>query len=197
MKIEARSQLPYLRENIDRIASSCQPLWHPLGFVSCVIRNESEKYITRIHYWPKSKRRPKTPNWPIHTHTYHLSSYILDGRVRDIQYRLKDGTEYAVYSVSYSGENSEIVPTKELASVEKLVDVFQEKGEEYSILTGFFHQTKVPLHESATTLVVLSNFVSAKPFVLGTPGEKTYSYERARFDKLAFWSRIANLIEAY
>ena len=194
MKINAKSQLSYLRENLNVIAATCQPLWHPLGFVSCIIRDESEEYIARVHYWPKSRRRPKKPNWPIHTHTYHLSSYIVDGRVRDIQYYLKEGVEYAVYSVSYSGDNSEVLPTDKFVSIEKVVDTYREKGEEYSVPVSNFHQTKVPLYESAVTLVVLSDFTSAKPFVLGNPGEKSYSYERAEFDKKAFWSKIGKVI---
>ena len=196
MKIEAKSQLEFLRENIREISVMRQPLWHPLGFVSCVVRDESEKYIARIHYWPKSERRPKKPNWPIHTHTYHLSSYIVDGRVRDIQYCLNEGTEYAVYSVSYLEDNSEIFPTNQFNSARKIVDVVREKGEEYSVPIGLFHQTKVPLNESSITLVVLSNFTNSEPSVLGKPGGKSYSYERTFFDKTAFWNRIGNVIES-
>ena len=197
MMIKASSQLPYLRENISELTSTCQPLWHPLGFVSCVIRSEKNSFITRIHYWPKFERRTKNPDWPIHTHVYDLSSQILDGRVRDIQYRLKDGADYAIYSVCYSGENSALNFTNEHTSIEKVIDAVHEAGEEYTVAIGSFHQTRVPFDESAVSLVVLSNFVNFTPLVLGTLREKFFPYSRVKFDKLTFWNRIGDIIRSF
>ena len=194
MKIEASSHLSYLRENISQIAKSCQPLWHPLGFVSCIIGKEKNGSITRIHYWPKCERRAKTPNWPIHTHIYDLSSLILEGRLRDIQYRLIPGCDYAIYSVSYSGEDSVINLTGGRTSIKIETDEVRQKGEEYTVPIDFFHQTIVPFDESAITLVVLSNFEDSKPLVLGGYGEKSYPYERVEFNKVEFWSRIKETI---
>ncbi len=194
MKIDVRSQLPYLRENISLVSATCQPLWHPLGFVSCVIRKEAQKYTTRIHYWPKFDRRTKNPDWPIHSHVYDLSSYILEGRVRDIQYQLVEGAEYAVYSVSYSGENSTIKRTERQTSIKKVVDEVHGEGEEYSVPIGSFHQTQVPVRESALSLVVLFNFTDEKPLVLGTVEEKSYRYDRVKFDRLTFWARVRDMI---
>ena len=194
MTIDIDSQLQYLRKNFSKVALTCQPLWHPLGFVSCVIRKEKRKFTTRIHYWPKHERRTKNPDWPIHSHVYHLTSRILKGRVRDIQYRLRDGSDYAIYSVQYSGEDSVINFTNRQTSVEKTIDKIHELGEEYSVSIGSFHQTQVPMGESVISLVVLSSFVDSNPLVLGTLEEQSYRYDRAEFDKSTFWTRIREVI---
>ncbi|MYB76784.1 MAG: hypothetical protein F4X83_06765 [Chloroflexi bacterium] len=194
MKINARSQLPYLRDNISEIASTCQPLWHPLGFVSCVIRREEDEFTTRVHYWPRGNRRTKEPNWPIHNHAYELSSHILAGCVRDIQYRLVRGNDYAIYSVSYAGENSTITLTNRRTSLEKLIDQFHLAGEDYSVSVDTFHETDVPMQEQAISLVVQSNFRDTEPLVLGTGEGGQHSYDRIEFDRVAFWSQVRGTI---
>ena len=193
--IKAQSQLPYLRENIPRLAEQCQPLWHPLGFISCVIREEPKRLLVRVHYWPKAERRTKSPDWPIHTHIYDLSSLVLMGNVQDMQYRAEDnGSEYSIYSVSYHGENSAIAPSKREISVIPVVDRMHGVGEEYSVPAGVFHQTFVPMEDSAMTLVALSNFQETDPLVLGKSGDKSFPYDRLPFDKNVFWDYVAGAI---
>lgn len=194
MRTRASLQVDYLRAHFSEISSTCHPLWHPLGFVSCLVPSEECNYTTRVHYWPKFGRRYKDPNWPIHTHAYDLSSCILEGRVRDLQYQAERGGDYAVYSVSYSGEDSNLVLTDQRRSIKKLVDEVREVGDEYSIPVGTFHQTVVPIGESAITLVVLSNFGEASPLVLGTPKRKCYGYVRVKYSREAFWKNIGESI---
>ena len=194
MKIDAFSQLSYLRDNISEVALTCQPLWHPLGFVSCVIRKEEGRFTTRLHLWPKHERRTKNPDWPIHNHVYDLTSYILCGRVRDIQYRLRDGRDYAIYSVQYSGNNSTVSFANGRTSIEKVTDEIHEAGDQYAVSIGSFHQTKVPMDESAISIVVLSNFANENPLVLGHTTESSHHYDRAEFDKVAFWTTISKVI---
>lgn len=88
MKAEFSDTLNFLHENLENFSSTLVPLWHPLGFVSCVIDELPSSHVVRVHYWPKSQRRVKNPDWPIHTHTYRLRSLVLAGEVRDIQYRI-------------------------------------------------------------------------------------------------------------
>ena len=101
MKTEASSFVPYLASDLPHLRRTCTPLWHPLGFVSCVIKDDANEATVRVHYWPKGERRVKNPDWPIHTHTYDLSSFILAGRIRDLQYRVRSGEALTVYEVSY------------------------------------------------------------------------------------------------
>lgn len=195
MKINAASQLGYLRENISGLVEQCQPLWHPLGFVSCVVRDEPNLLMVRVHYWPKAERRTKSPDWPIHTHKYDLSSFVLMGSVRDMQYRTEsNGSEYAIYSVSYHGENSAIAPSKREVSVVRIVDEMHCVGDEYSVPVGVFHQTFVPLDNNAMTLVALSNFQDTDALVLGNLGDKSFPYDRLPFDKISFWASVSEAL---
>ena len=196
MRIRASSQIDYLRDNISTLTKTCEPFWHPLGFVSCVIRDEPDCRV-RVHYWPKGERRPKKPDWPIHTHVYDLSSLVLMGRVRDMQYREKIGSDFSVYSVSYSGDDSSITNVRRKLSVDLLVNQYHVAGEEYSIPVGSFHQTYVPEEESAVTLVALSNFQHTEPLVLGTPGDQSYPYIRTPFDNTRFWTCVDKAVRDF
>lgn len=194
MTIRVLSQIEYLRQNFSKLADTCVPLWHPLGFISCQIRNEPGYCTARIHYWPKGERRPKQPDWPIHTHAYDLSSLVLIGRVRDMQYRERKGSQYTVYAVSYVGDDSSIVSTGRTLAIETCVDQYHAQGEEYRVPIGSFHQTYVSKNESAVTIVALSNFQRTDPLVLGHPSRESYPYARMSFDKDIFWKRIDQAI---
>lgn len=195
MKIEARDHLDFLRQNIGHLASSIQPLWHPLGFASCVIREIKGDHTLRVHFWPSKERRTKNPDWPIHTHSYALSSLILQGRIEDIQYKTSEGNEYIVYQVAYSKLNSEIIKTQECVEIFETTTLIRSAGEQYSVERGVFHQSKVDFNSSAVTLVAISDFSNEPPLVLGRPGEIRYPYDRTPFDRDLFWSNVRDSIE--
>lgn len=190
MKIEAADQVAYLAEQIERLSQECQPLWHPLGFASCVIKEIKGHHTIRVHYWPPNQRRTKNPDWPIHTHSYHLSSFVLKGSVRDIQYEVTDGDDHYVYEVRYHQGNSEIIKTDKIASISESINTTQTARCQYHVSRGVFHQSRVDFSESAVTLVALSEFGNDPPLVLGAPGDYRYPYDRTSFDKVAFWSEV-------
>jgi hypothetical protein len=107
-----------------------------------------------------------------------------------MQYRERDGHEYAVYAVTYAGVDSSIALAGRTVSVEVLIDQYHEQGQEYHVPIGSFHQTYVPQGQSALTLVALSNFQRTSPLVLGYPANESYPYARASFDKGLFWSSV-------
>ena len=195
MKTELSAQIEYLHKNFSVLAQTCQPLWHPLGFVSCEVRKKGG-YMVRLHYWPKCERRGKNPNWPIHTHVYNLVSRVLGGRVRNIQYRETKGEEFKVYLVEYFGDQSAIGLTDERTSIEKVKDEIIDAGKEYSVEVGTFHETVVDFGEAAWTLVVLSDVVAIEPKVLGVSGGRCYRYDRVEFDKLLFWTEMKNVLQS-
>ncbi|MBV8659125.1 MAG: hypothetical protein JO142_14995 [Burkholderiales bacterium] len=194
MRIDARDSLDFLNQNIDHLATTVQPLWHPLGFSSCVIREIKGQYILRVHYWPPNERRTKNPDWPIHTHAYTLSSLILHGQVEDIQYDTTDGDEYIVYKVAYANGNSEIIKAEEGANITSKNSVLRVAGDQYRVERGIFHQSLVELGRSAVTLVALSDISNEAPLVLGEAGELRYPYDRTPFDRELFWSVVRDSI---
>lgn len=190
MKIEAKNYLGFLYENINELRSKAVPLWHPLGFVSCIIK-ETQNYTLRVHFWPKGERRVKNPDWPIHTHSYFLSSFVLRGSVRDIRYKTIDGGQGVIYSVRYFNGGSEITQTEKEIGVVPIVDELRNSGDSYEVGLDVFHQSVVEKESSAVTLVALSQFVDSPPLVLGSSAEEKYPYDRKPYDKDAFWDQVS------
>ena len=195
MKTEILEMLSFLRENFGSLSADFIPLWHPLGFVSCVIDEVSSSHIARVHYWPEGERRVKNPNWPIHTHIYRLQSLVLAGAVRDLQYRVQPGTEWCEYSVSYYSGGSELVRTPNEVDTFAEVDKLRRSGSRYEVPRGVYHQTLVPHEQSAVTLVLLSDHSSDAPKVLGTRLAERYPYDRVSFDRERFWDAINEALE--
>lgn len=183
--------LKFISQNIDAFSSNLIPLWHPLGFVSCVIEDIPSNNTIRLHYWPKRIRRVKNPDWPIHTHSYTLNSLILKGKVRDLQYRTVSGIGKWIYLVNYFEGGSEIIRTKDEIQVIIESDEIRCCGEQYQVPRGTFHQTQVPINESAVTIVILSNYSEEPPKVLGDCKlSKKYPYDRIPFDQIHFWNEV-------
>jgi hypothetical protein len=182
------TRIAWLREHLHDL-TGLQPFWHPLGFVSCLLHRDDRETL-RLHYWPANNRRPKTPNWPIHTHIFDLESTILAGRVRDRQYRLVNGNAYTEYAVRYNEIHSTIVPTDQQTDVVLSCDVVWPTGATYCVPVGTFHETVIGIADEALTLVACTNFRSADPLVLGRAGDVAYPYQREAFDSSQFWSRV-------
>jgi hypothetical protein len=197
MSIDLYSCLATIAARLPELSSSITPLWHPLGFVSCIVEPRALDHLVRLHYWPKKDRRPKSPDWPIHTHKFDLSSLVLLGQVRDIQYRPAEGDRFGVYAVRYQGDDSTIVPTHKETSIETVVDAVRSAGESYSVPIGTFHQTVVSIDAEALTLVVCTNFSEADPLVLGSSEAGVYSYHRAEFDRAFFWARVSAAVGTF
>ena len=195
MRTEIPDMLSFLRENFGALSAELVPLWHPLGFVSCVIHEVSSSHIARVHDWPEGERRVKNPDWPIHTHTYKLHSLVLAGAVRDLQYRVQPGTEWCEYSVSYYSGGSEIVRTSNEVDTFVEVDELRRSGSRYEVPRGVYHQTLVPGDQSAVTLVLLTDHSSEAPKVLGSKLAERYPYDRVPFDRERFWSAIKEALE--
>lgn len=181
------SRLIWLRQRLSGFVD-IQPYWHPLGFVSCLLHKDDIE-VVRLHYWPANDRRPKTPNWPIHTHIFDLKSTILMGQLRDRQYRLIHGNASTVYAVRYDGIHSTIVPTDRQTDIAVTLDR-PAQGHQYCIAAGTFHETLVGIADETLTLAVCTNFEAADPLVLGRAGDVSYPYQRATFDSTKFWARV-------
>jgi len=195
MKAEFSDTLNFLHENLENFSSTLVPLWHPLGFVSCVIDELPSSHVVRVHYWPKSQRRVKNPDWPIHTHTYRLRSLVLAGEVRDIQYRISPGSEWCVYSVNYYSGGSEIIRTPHEVDAIVEIDELRRSGNHYEVPRGVYHQTLVPIEQTAITLVLLTDHDSDTPKVLGSKLAERYPYNRVPFDRYEFWGKIRDSLE--
>ena len=189
--------LEFISKNIETLSSNLVPLWHPLGFVSCVIKEVPSDCTIRLHYWPKGERRVKNPHWPIHTHSYKLNSLVLIGEVRDLQYGVISGTGQSVYSVNYPKGGSELVKTADSVQIHTEIDEIKFSGEQYQVPRDKFHQTEVPIFKSAVTLVILTDHSSDAPKVLGSDISEKYFYDRIPFDSTLGLNEVRKALNCY
>jgi hypothetical protein len=197
MKTDAITYLDFLEENLTSLSSDCQPLWHPLGFSSCIIKSDVPDQVLRVHFWPQGERRTKNPDWPIHTHCYKLSSLILQGKICDIQYTQHEGDDFVVYEVTYDNGNSKITNSGRRISISESTNLIRETGCQYTVPREVFHQSQVSFDSSAVTLVSLCNMTDDKPLVLGINGDDSYPYERKPFSKDYFWNAVKTAIDTF
>lgn len=202
MRTKAIGALKKIQNEIGVLSVEVLPLWHPLGFVSCVVFKENN-IVTRLHYWPKDERKPKKPNWPIHTHIFKLSSLILSGSLRDVQYHRFPGNDYAAYQVQYMGEDSILVEKGEKCRIGIVRDSILYPHGFYYIEEGVFHESKVDLHQETLTLAQCFEYSSDEPIVLAPVTEcagsdvSSLQYIRQPYNSGLFWERVGSLIDVF
>ncbi len=202
MRARAISALNRIQEDFASISAGVEPLWHPLGFVSCIVFDD-DGVVTRLHYWPSTERRPKAPNWPIHTHLFKLSSLVVSGSLRDKQYHCFPGSDYTGLRVVYSDEDSVLIETGSTYRIQNVRETIIHKYGFYSIEEGLFHQSEVDIGRETLTLAQCSNHSKNTPIVLAPLGEfhknkeRKFEYIRRPFGKERFWKRVGQLIDEF
>jgi hypothetical protein len=198
MKADAKNYTKHLRAVLSECARTVVPLYHPLGFVSCVLPSPENGIILRVHYWPKEGRREKAPGWPVHTHNFRLSSFVMSGEIRNRNYVEIDGPgpglERNVYKVEYEGEHSRIVDTGRVLRVEVGSDSIHSAGMGYCVERGVFHESVVPVGEMVVTLACLTEKSAIAPLVLGDVSGGSFAYQRESFDSVEFWSVVSDAV---
>lgn len=197
MKTNASDHLPYLLGNLDLVERESTPLYHPLGFVSCLVPCARDM-ILRLHFWPEGERRYKNPLWPIHTHNYRLSSFVVAGEVIDVQYdaEISEFGAEVIYEVEYSGEDSKISESARKCFLTEARRNILKSGDSYQVERGIFHQSEVEQGRSAVTFVCLTDKGAENPLVVGEPTGRVFPYERVRYDKDLFWRHVRSGLSA-
>lgn len=203
MRPELIEAAQWVRANISSLSNEVQPLWHPLGFVSCIVSTDVSGNVFRLHYWPQNERRPKKPDWPIHTHLFDLSSLVLAGSIRDKQYRTIAGTQFQPFEVEYVGEDSSIRQSGDTVDILAISESELLPHSCYSVASGVFHESYVQMETEAATLVCCKNHSKKPPIVLGPTAEflaevvKKFSYDRFPYDPIIFWRRISETLDIF
>lgn len=169
-----------------------QPLWHPLGFVSCTVAQGPE-WALKVHLWPVGARLTKKPNWPIHDHAFKIESRVLHGALRNRVYSLSPGEKFELYRVDYESKASSLIATGRRADLILEKSAMQETDSIYAIDKGVFHNSFVPCSKSTATVVLKTVRQSDMPLVVGRPfsvGVKLPLYSRTVFPESIFWDSV-------
>ena len=185
------SAFDIIQVGIDKGASF---IWHPLGFILCKLSEEGEKKI-RLHIWPNNNDRMQKPAWLIHDHLFNLKSWVVAGRIENIEYSVEEGTpNFRVYHARYEEDGSVLYRTDKKVFITEKIRYLVSTGERYSVPSGMFHQS---VSVSATTSVTVCETIdqpSIIPSIAGDiSGANKYSYLRVKVDETNFQSIIAKI----
>jgi hypothetical protein len=160
---------------------------HILGFIHCRVAEVNGQTL-RIHIWPKRNRSGGTPDWPVHTHHWTISSAILAGYVFNETFEVTQDEEgrHQNYEVQYldNGKSERIRTNMRVSSALICVDRWSA-GERYEIPLNTYHSTSVPDGVFAATAILTGVSTTLRPLVLGdASGGEAYQYtvDRARPD---------------
>lgn len=159
--------------------------WHPYGFLQMRFIDddlwERERRAIRVHIWPKGERTRQDPDWPVHSHAYHLHSFILQGSLINEVYDVtpSDSGESQLYVASYHGEMSRLTSTGRRVSAALAERVSYGRGERYLIPKDSFHVSDVDIDLQTATVVLTTDSDGSDQFVVGASnGPGVISFRR-------------------
>lgn len=128
---------------------------HPLGFVHydlSGVANLPSKGFARLHIWDQTIA-PTDPAGNIHDHTWHLTSAILVGALRDRTFTPRPNPKGSLSAVRVRyGKTNDFLPAGRYDLV-GLTDRVFTKGEIYRIPSRVVHESE-PLEQPTVTFVV-------------------------------------------
>ncbi len=155
--------------------------WHPTGFVVLRLHSDAAGDL-RLHVWPSAARRYGDPRWPIHDHTWNLSSEVLCGTVTSRDYTVTDDPngEACLYAVDYaSARDSALIRSERFVRVVPTPPRTLRPTEPYEVAAGDFHASEVDPGDLAATLVATRLTDRPHPWVVGpSDGPATVPVER-------------------
>jgi len=179
---EDDSQLDYfINYSLD---NSLPFIWHPLGFIVCKIASNNDQNL-RLHIWPKNGGKEQEPCWLIHNHIFSFQSWVLNGKVENIEYRLDyNNSEYCIYEASYSKNRSLLSKTNIEVSIHETQRYIVQRGDKYNISASVFHESKSVGNDIAVTVLHTIDSSKNNPRVIGDiTGKENYRYERQQLTK--------------
>lgn len=158
--------------------------WHPLGFIVIPLGSFPDASY-RLHISSPNFRKPQSPLWRAHDHSYNFESIVLKGsvcnKIFDIRTaNLEDSTNaHRIYDVQYSSGISTLNRSDSIVVAVEAAKFSILAGNKYSISAGVFHENSHGAGLFAASLVRTSPLNGRSPRVLGDiDGEFSYSYAR-------------------
>ncbi len=155
---------------------------HPLGFYYCRLLETDTNQI-RLHIWEKGYKQKQ--DLFIHDHYYDLCSWIILGKIEDINYTVTKSDQREKYSrfiASYGNdENSrQIERTDEYLKVVEIDRRIIVAGQKYFIQRDTFHSNNIIFEETEFTVTIAFayNYKTAhEPNVIGFAENQIHKVE--------------------
>lgn len=176
-----------------------KPRVHGNGFIQLDLDERR-----RLHVWGDPRIPRQKVNTPIHDHVFGFRSWVLRGRIINIQYHLtwKDGGYRLWEARAAKGEDTKLVRMERRGLCEMLPWTTRAipAGESYAIRPFVFHEaiatelTVTIIDKDAPTLV--QNSSGNRPRVAILEGqEPDNNFDRGSFNTATLWRIIENALE--
>lgn len=177
------------------LTSDIEFIWHPLGFIMGTLITE-EKMKLRIHIWSKKYSKPQKPYWNIHTHIFHLKSWIISGSILNTLYEIEEVNESrnCIYEVHYKDNKSILKKSNKLINLINTNTLLHKKNDNYSIESGVFHSST--LESTSALTIVLSTATDVKtPLVIGKKDYDNFNskYNREKVNRNILFNILSEL----
>jgi hypothetical protein len=142
---------------------------HPLGFLISELPVPPDGTRRRVHVWPSDYLARSDQHGSIHTHTWELTSAVVAGRVKNLQFGVQEGGDYDVAKVEYmSTDKTELRPVSRCVSPILFRETETGPGFAYTERAGDYHSTE--LVQAPAVTAVLSVPILEEAYVLVPKG---------------------------
>jgi hypothetical protein len=177
---------------------------HPLGFTCLPIERAGREGVC-VHLWSPRVERAEPTTSAIHAHCWHLTSYMLFGRLENTLMLVGDAGDagddagddggtagpsasggeqdlYRVLDIRSRGDVDELRPTSRLVRCVARQRQAIGAGDVYSMPAGEFHTTEVRPGAETATVALGRMTPGAVDRSLGSPGAAGHRVRRRRCD---------------
>ncbi|HEX6077455.1 MAG TPA: hypothetical protein VFZ32_19630 [Micromonosporaceae bacterium] len=150
---------------------ACNAVRHPLGFICFPLLRDGD-YGTCIHYWPTVLDASSRKVTAVHSHSWHLVSHVLAGRLTNHLSTISDlqSSSSELYVVTSNTSEDVIVPTGRRVRVIEECSTTFIANETHEMTAGKFHWTEFPTDTPTVTVVAGRNEVGRSNFLVDKVG---------------------------
>jgi hypothetical protein len=153
---------------------------HPLGFICFPLIRAGDHGLC-VHYWPAVATPPNPQAPTVHSHSWHLSSHLLAGRIANHRSVVTEAGEspLELYAVTSGPDGDVITPTgRRVRSADLAAETYQ-RGQTYHLAAGQFHWTN-RLTGSPTITVVAGRGTSTQQNFFVAPAKQARQRSKRR-----------------
>jgi len=159
---------------------------HPLGFLTLKVAEYESGETLKVHIWSDNKR-PYKSKLVIHKHNTDLVSYILKGKIKNIEYDFipeQNGLIASLTCALDSKGNRCLAKTRERGKVALISNKDYREGEHYKIKGNYFHESIINRNDFTATLIYCSQKVD--PIVLAPFNCRNKIYNTEQRERISF-----------
>lgn len=192
---QGRARIDQVLANLDSYVAKALvhgATWHPTGFMVLPLWDIEGLGLVRLHIWSEGLRPKREGNPEIHSHCFHLTSYVLEGLYVEHQYSAQQSSgEDAVYRgynvVPPVGDGLDrITPDGSRYRVQTMGTESTPAGEFHNLPAGIHHMTDIGDEPAATIALISRPQPGQADHLLGFEDHNGLESLRSKVDRKLF-----------